>query len=256
MLAVVSLFVIVSLSLLMTRIGSIALSLTGISKELAYFQAFSAFSGVGFTTFESEQVVSQPVRRRILMTLMLAGNVGVVTAVSSLILTFVQVDTPSEWLILMSLLGIGILVLAFLTSSKWVNRLLSMVVGWSLRRWTHMDIYDYDSLLQMSDGYAVREVEVHASDWLANRSLADLKLSQEGILVLGIHRSDGAFLGSPTGKTVILQKDALILYGRQSHLAELSHRERGKIGEGAHKHAMASQRSILDEQAKRDVTFE
>ena len=119
-----------------------------------------------------------------------------------------------------------------------------------------MDIYDYDSLLQMSDGYAVRELEVHTFDWLANRSLVDLNLSQEGILILGIRRSDGAYLGSPAGKTVILADNVLILYGRQPLLAELSHRERGTIGEGAHKHAMAAQRSILDDQTKRDVTFE
>ncbi len=40
MLAVVTLFVIVFISLLITRIGSVALNLTGVSKDLAYFQAF------------------------------------------------------------------------------------------------------------------------------------------------------------------------------------------------------------------------
>ena len=256
MIAVISLLVIVSLSLILTRIGTIALSLTGISKDLASFQAFSAFSGVGFTTVESEKVVSLPVRRRILMTLMLAGNVGVVTAVSSLILTFVQVETPSEWLMRIAILAVGILILFVLSSTKWVNRLLSAIVSWSLRRWTHMDIYDYDSLLQMSDGYAVREIEVHESDWLANRPLVDLSLSQEGILVLGIRRADGAYLGSPTGKTLILPDDALILYGRHPLLSELSHRERGGIGEGAHRQALTAQRTILEQQSKQDAAFE
>jgi len=39
---------------------------------------------------ESERVVNHPVRRRIIMLLMLTGNAGVVTAVSSLILTVVH----------------------------------------------------------------------------------------------------------------------------------------------------------------------
>ena len=250
MFAVISLLVIISLSLLITRVGTISLSLTGISKELAFFQAFSAFSGVGYTTMESEKVVNQPVRRRILMTLMLAGNVGVVTAVSSLILTFVQVETPSELLQRVLILIFGVLVLFLLASTKWFDRLLSALVGWGLRRWTRMDIYDYDSLLQMSDGYAVSEVEVHETDWLANKTLAVLNLSQEGILVLGIRRVDGSYVGSPTGHTSVLPHDVLIAYGRYQLLGELGRREGGKIGEGAHRRAMAQQRKIIEQQEK------
>ena len=62
MLAVVSLLLIITLSLLMTRIASVALVHTGLSREVARFQARSAFSGVGFTTSEAESVVAHPVR--------------------------------------------------------------------------------------------------------------------------------------------------------------------------------------------------
>lgn len=250
MLAVVSLLVIVSLSLFITRFGAAALSLTGISKELAFFQAFSAFSGVGFTTLESEQVVNHPVRRRILMILMLAGNVGVVTAVSSLILTFVQVGSPREWISRMLFLVAGIIVLLALGSTKWVNQALSKIISWSLRKWVHLDVYDYDKLLQLSGGYSVLELTVHEQDWLANKSLAESDLSHEGALVLGIRRADGAYLGSPKGNSVIHAGDTMILYGRQSLLAELSSREKGSLGEEAHRQALAEQRQLLEEQAR------
>ena len=90
MLPVVSFLVVISLSLLVIRIASVALVHTGLSREAARFQAHSAFTGVGFTTSESEKIVSHPVRRRIVMTLMLFGNVGIVTAMSALLLTFLQ----------------------------------------------------------------------------------------------------------------------------------------------------------------------
>ena len=45
MIAVVSLLFILSMSLLITRIATVALQLTGLSKESARFQARSAFSG-------------------------------------------------------------------------------------------------------------------------------------------------------------------------------------------------------------------
>ena len=58
MIAVISLLVTLALSALVTRIGAVALSLTGMSREVARFQSRSAYSGCGFTTREAEQAVS------------------------------------------------------------------------------------------------------------------------------------------------------------------------------------------------------
>lgn len=52
MFAIASLLVVLVLSLLVTRIATVALTHTGLSREVARFQARSAFSGVGFTTSE------------------------------------------------------------------------------------------------------------------------------------------------------------------------------------------------------------
>ena len=71
--ALVSLLVTIALSLLITHIASMALTMTGLSRDLAKFQARSAFTGVGFTTNEAEKVVAHPVRRRILMLLAAVG---------------------------------------------------------------------------------------------------------------------------------------------------------------------------------------
>lgn len=88
MIAIISLLMVVFLSILITRIATIALTHTGLTRESAKFQARSAFSGAGFTTEESEMVVSHPVRRKIVMVLILIGNAGILAAISSLILTF------------------------------------------------------------------------------------------------------------------------------------------------------------------------
>ena len=53
MIAIASLLVILTLSLGIVRVGAVALELTGLSKEIASFQAQSSFSGAGFTTSES-----------------------------------------------------------------------------------------------------------------------------------------------------------------------------------------------------------
>ena len=67
------------LSLLITRLASTALMLTGLSKEAARFQARSAFTGTGFTTHEAEKVVNHPVRRRVIALLMICRSAGLIT---------------------------------------------------------------------------------------------------------------------------------------------------------------------------------
>lgn len=79
MAALLSVLATVTLSLLITRIASEAMVFTGLSAQAAQFQARSAFTGAGFTTQESEQATNHPVRRRIIMWLMLLGNAGIVT---------------------------------------------------------------------------------------------------------------------------------------------------------------------------------
>ena len=65
MLAAVSLFVIITLSALVTKVAAIALMHTGLSTEIAKFQARSAYTGSGYTSQESEKLMNHPVRRKI-----------------------------------------------------------------------------------------------------------------------------------------------------------------------------------------------
>src|SRR5680860_205662 len=83
MIAAITLFLVVSLSALITKIAAIALIHTGLSTDIARFQARSAYTGAGFTSNESEKIMNHPVRRKIIFTLMLVGNAGIVTVMSS-----------------------------------------------------------------------------------------------------------------------------------------------------------------------------
>lgn len=86
--AFITLFAVIIVSLLITRVATIALTLTGLSREVARFQARSALTGSGFTTTESENMMIHPIRRRILMHLMLVGNAGIVTVIASTVVIF------------------------------------------------------------------------------------------------------------------------------------------------------------------------
>src|SRR3954469_4945869 len=88
MISLILVFAVILLSLLIIRVATVVLGLTGMSQESARFQARSAFTGVGFTTTEAESVVEHPVRRRVVMALMLLGSAGVVGTLASLVVSF------------------------------------------------------------------------------------------------------------------------------------------------------------------------
>lgn len=60
---IVVLLVVVTISIIVTRVATVALSMTGVSRDLARFRARSAFSRVGFTTGEAEKMTNHPARR-------------------------------------------------------------------------------------------------------------------------------------------------------------------------------------------------
>src|SRR6056297_3073460 len=128
MIAIISLVIILALSLIITRIATIALTHTGLSRESAKFQARSAFTGVGFTTTESEKVVNNPVRRKILLLLMLLGNAGIVTGIASLIIGFTAEGGQQNTWLRIVILASGITALWTIAQSNWVDRKLSAVI--------------------------------------------------------------------------------------------------------------------------------
>jgi Trk K+ transport system NAD-binding subunit len=61
----------------------------------------------------------------------------------------------------------------------------------ALKRYTDLDTRDYAGLLHLAGEYAMMELKVQEGSWLAKRPLQDLRLPEEGILVLGITQPDG-----------------------------------------------------------------
>lgn len=217
MVALFGLLTIVVLSIIVVRIGAIALELTGLSPEIASFQSQSAFSGVGFTTAESEVIVTHPVRRRIIRILILFGSAGITTCIATLVLTFVG-ETGKDVLIrgVVLLLGLGIIFL--FARSKYIYNMMKRIISRALEKWTKMHIIDYEKLLGFGEGYTISRITVKGHSWLSNRKLSELRLEQEGVLVLAIYRKiDGKekFIGTLSGDTVVNSGDVLICYSRE-----------------------------------------
>lgn len=243
---VLSLLVIFALSLLIIRIGSVALRMTGLSPDVASFQATSAFSGAGYTTEEAERAVETAGRRTVVKALIRLGSVGLISAVASLIVSFT--DSGGEnFHSLVYVVG-GATAIVLVARSSWFNRLVTPLIEWSLSRTTSLDVRDYARLLGLQSEYRVAEIDVTEGDWLADETLDQLNLAAEGVLVLGIRRDD-VYVGAPEPDTEIRPEDTLILYGKEERLRELSGREASDTR--AHEDAIADHEAVLEEEAKR-----
>lgn len=100
MIAIATLLLVLTISLLVTRVATVIL-----------------------TASESERVVDNPLRRRVIMTLMLLGIAGIVASASSMILGFRSGGIGHQgWRLLE--LGCGLLALVYVSRSRWVDRRL------------------------------------------------------------------------------------------------------------------------------------
>lgn len=172
MIGIISLLLIIYTLLFITRIAAIILEYTGLSQESARFQARSAVTGCGFTTSESEEIMNNAIRRKVVGNLMLIGNVGLVASLSSMLMSFIHVNMdnlPYEVAIRGILLGGGLLILWGLSKSRSFERLVIRIFEIAVRTPMELSTYHYGSLCHLSDGFQVSEFLVEHGMHLAGK---------------------------------------------------------------------------------------
>lgn len=221
-----ALIMIVAAALIVVRIGATALMMTGLSRDVAEFQAVSCFFGVGFTTSEAEMIVSHPTRRRIASHLIIGGNIGITGALSTIVITFVQSDRDlieqlfhvqgsTASALKFALILSGIVIVALFFRLNIVKKVLEQLIKISLEKFQDVRAIDYETVLRSSDGYAVMQVEIERDHPLIGRTLAGAMLYAEGVLVLGIKRDSGEYVGATHSTTEICENDVFTVYGKE-----------------------------------------
>lgn len=256
MLAIVALFIAVTISMLFTKVATIALTLTGLTKELSRFQSRSAITGVGFTTSESERMMNHPIRRRILMILMLLGNLGIVTVLSTTVIAFVDTESFTGSMTRFGVMAGGLTVILTVAYSSKVDKYLERVIGILLKRWTHIVKRDYVALLRIGGEYQISELLVTEQDWLAGERLSKLGLRDEGIIVLGIQKPGGEYIGAPAPSYKIEEEDVILVYATATALDEIDKRGKGVAGELEHIDAVVEEAHRLAELEEKEFNTE
>ena len=251
MVAILSLLLIMGISLMVIRVASVALEHTGLGRDSARFQARSAYTGVGFTTSEAEDLVNHPVRRRIVMWLMLVGNVGIVSAMAALLISAIDLRSAQSVGFLAALLLGGVALLWALGSSQLIDRHVCRVIRWAIDRFTDLDSWDYARLLHLHDEYGVSRFRVQEGDWVGRKTLREAAVGLEGVLILGIECPGGSFVGVPPPDVEVRIGDELVVYGDVDSSSQLRTRAAGEDGDRAHTEAVAEHSKRILEQRKR-----
>ena len=216
--ALLALAIIATISFIAVRVGATALMMTGLSWDTASFQSYSAFFGVGFTTREAEMVVQHPIRRRIIRDLIFAGNVGLTSALATLVVTFVQQDTTLETLETAGWIVGGLIAFIAIFNLPIVKRCIDWGVRRSLKNAKVLHTLDYDLLLHVQHGFCVSEIDVTAECPFTDTTLGELRPADDGVIVLGITRKGGSFVGAPGPEDRIEKGDVLTVYGQDESI--------------------------------------
>ena len=241
--ALIAFGIVITLALGAVRMGTLALQRTGLSRESASFQAQSAFMGVGFTTSESETVVNHPVRRRILRMLMWGGYSGITVTVSTVVSGVGSSDGHLLRFLGLMLVTAGVLLSVWQITSvrELADRLLTVVVA----RIPHLEVIDFEELLEFDKGYTVAQLHVDRNRWMTGRTLRDLRLADEGVLVLSVTRASGATIGTPEADTTLEVGDRILTYGHQEGLERLRSRTADSRGEVERQESVLVQRERM-----------
>ena len=214
---------VIFVSFLIIRAAAIALMMTGMDRQRAVFQALSAFSGTGFTTKEAESVVNNPVRRRIISWLMILGNAGIVVviiAATSSLVTSKGYQLPINVLILL----VGIYLIYRVATHKGFIRRWESFVEDKLVKSSTFEEGATEDLLHLIEGYGLVRAIIAEGSSLVGSSLADSKLTEKELMVLGIERGK-VWIPIPKAKEIIQEGDRLVVYGPLEVLKSLFREE-------------------------------
>ncbi len=213
--SILALLAIVAFSLWIVQAGTIALRMTGLDEGTSRFQAMSAFFGVGYTTNEAELIVNHPVRRRIISHLIIAGNIGLTSALGTVILTFVGGGEGPDQHPVAKVGFIAAVVVGVILVARFTPRIspIENLVKRAMAKSGYVHPTDYELMLRIREGYGIGEVYVPPEHWLVGQSLAQARTTRWKTLVIGITREDGSYEPAPTSATVVEGGDTLAIYG-------------------------------------------
>lgn len=194
--AAFTVMVIFTISTILVRIASTIMRLTGLPDNVARFQSLSAMTGTGFTTRESELIVNYPIRRRVLMTLMIIGNIGLVSVVSTFVVAFSEIGPERASVVQQVFWFTAALAVNFLVIvNPVVDGLLCRFLSWVLVRTTNLGKRKFVRLLSLEDDMTIAEHHLRLRHSIMIGDLIPEHIDLSVIMIRGAETKHPSHLG-------------------------------------------------------------
>jgi len=211
-----------------TELFTFFFRLTGLPAEKARFQVISLLTGTGFTTRESEIVMSSRRRRRLARVTMLFGYVFNVTIVSAFINVFLSMkeakQAENQFFSFLIPLGTAALIFIFMRVPKihaWGDSLLRRLADWFFDR---QETFNAVMLVDNISTESIAQVTLrHIPDEYRGLSLAETRLRAEtGIMVMLVERQGNKPIPAQAD-TVFEIGDKLTVFGDYQAICKAFH---------------------------------
>ena len=219
--------IIILLYWVITELFTFFFRLTGLPSERARFQVISLLTGTGFTTRESEMILSSRHRRRLARVTMLFGYVFNVTIVSAFINVFLSIKVvQARYRLLGFLFPLGTVALIFIFMRvpkihAWGDNFLRHLAD---RVFDRQEAFNAVMLIDNISSESIAQVTIrHIPDEYRGRSLAETRLRAEtGILVMLVERQGGKPMPAKA-ETVFEIGDKLTVFGDYKAICKAFH---------------------------------
>ena len=203
------------------QIYSVLFRITGLTKEKARFQAISLLTNSGFTTSESEIIVSDRVRRRIAIAAMINGyafSVIIVSLIINVILSLKE-DIKDQALIIMMYAFGTFIVLIIITQIPIFKRLFEKFIQSVATRVLKRN--KNENIIIMLDNYgrdSMAEVYLNrVPDYMVDIPLEEMKIKEKYHLNILMIKRNGKVID--VNKDTLFKKgDHLVVFGSNSSI--------------------------------------
>ena len=194
---------------------------TGLPDEKARFQVISLLTGCGFTTHESELLLTNKSRRRLARITMLFGYVFNITIVSMMINVLLSINlsvVSNLFSILIPMLA-AVVIIIFMRVPRvraWGDRIIERLAG----RLTHRESANSVLLLDYLGEDSIAQVSlVEVPEAFREKSLAKINFRAEHNLMVMLIEKPGKKAVPAGAKTVMEAGDKLTVFGDYKKIA-------------------------------------
>lgn len=203
MLSLLLLALTIAASMIVVRIGAIALEITGLPEQQASFEALSSYSGTGFTTSQSEYAINSPQRKKIIVTLIRLGNAGVITTIATLggtviatpklVSSFIGHTEAQGWEMWLPAVAILLMTWGLITiyrelKKPALNRVAKEAISMILLKGHFVRPVNYEEIWMSPLGNGFVQVTIAVGNPMVGKPLSSIDLVSHHIKLLSVER--------------------------------------------------------------------